>query len=264
MQAAWPDITIEGGEAAFLQYVESRRHPGAILSSLHAEDLYLTYACAHGCEAALRAFDRRYLSQVDHFVPPGDRSPAFLDELRQVLRDKLLVGRDGAPPKIAGYSGRGSLQSWVRTAAVHAARNLHRSRGSDPLRQGDEGAVNSLTDAQEPELRYLKQKYRQEFKEALQAAFGSLPFEQREVVRLHYVDGLNIDKIGDLLGVNRATVARWRVAAQQALLAATQRQLHQRLKLSKTEFSSLARLVQSQLDVSLARLLRPGSGREDS
>ena len=65
----------------------SRHHPtGPTPAALHVEDLYLACACAVGCDAALLAFERRYLSQVDHFLPPGDRTPAFLDELRQSSR----------------------------------------------------------------------------------------------------------------------------------------------------------------------------------
>lgn len=256
-RAAWPSITLQGGEAAFAQHIARHLPAGTEPPSLHIEDLYLACACTQGSAAALLAFERQYLSQVDHFLPPGDRNPAFLDELRQALRDKLFVGREGAAPKIADYSGRGTLHSWVRTAAVHTARNLHRGRKIDLLRDPSEAAVSALTSDQDVELGYLKGRYRQEFKEACQAAFACLPPEQRDVLRMHYVEGFNIDRIGEQLGVNRATVARWRTAAQRAVLGETRRQLRHRLRLSDSEFGSLARLVRSQLDVSLARFLRP-------
>jgi len=255
-RAAWPEVALPGGAAAFAQYL-LRHHPtGVIPASLHVEDLYLAGACAAGCDAGLLAFERRYLSQVDHFLPPGDRTPTFLDELRQTLRDKLLVGRDGALPKIADYSGRGSLHSWVRTVAVHAARNLHRANKSELLRDPSESAMQALASSENPEFNYLKRKYQKDFKEAFESAFASLPTEQREVLRLHYVEGLNIDNIGLQLQVNRATVARWRNSARQAVLDETRRQLRQRLQLTDSEFVSVARLLRSQIDVSLARLLR--------
>lgn len=110
--------------------------------------------------AALRAFEKHDLSQVDHSLPPGDRTPDFLDELRQVLRDKLFVGKDGTPPKIVDHSGRGSLHSWVRTAVVHTARSLHRTRRPDEVGAHNEAAVIALSSDENPELSYLKRKYR--------------------------------------------------------------------------------------------------------
>lgn len=171
------------------------------------------------------------------------------------MRDKFFVSPAGALPKIADYSGRGSLHSWVRTAAVYTARNLHRSRRSDPLGNPDAAAAQALTSDPDPELGYLKGKYQVEFKEAIQAAIQSLPKEQLDVIRLHYGEGLNIDRIGQQLGVSRATVARWRTAARQAILNQTRRYLRQRLRMSDSDFGSLARLMRSQLDLSLNRVL---------
>lgn len=261
-RAAWPSIAIEGGEAAFVRHIERHVPNGTELATLHAEDLYLACACAQGSEAALQEFERRYMSQIDHFLSAGDRQPAFLDELRQALRDKLFVGWDGKPPRIAEYSGRGSLHSWFRTAAVHTARNLQRGRKLDVLRAPGDAALSALASEQDPELGYLKGRYRNEFKEACQAAFSSLSPEQRDVIRMHYLEGLNIDRIGVRLGVNRATVARWRTAAQRAILDETKRQLRHRLRLSDSEFGSLARLVRSQLEVNLAAVLDPEPGGE--
>lgn len=259
-RAAWPNLPLDGGEDTFFRHIQLHLQAGIEPSSLHIEDLYLACACAQGSEAALVEFERHYLAKVDHFLPAGDRQPAFLDELRQVLRDKFFVGRSGAPPRIAQYSGRGSLHSWVRTAAVHAARNLHRGRDNASLQTSSEAALGALISDPDPELSYLKDRYRQDFKEACQAAFASLPPEQRDVVRMHYVEGLNIDRIGVQLGVNRATVARWRIAARQSIFDETKRQLRSRLRLSDSEFGSLARLIRSQLDVSLAKVLGRGSG----
>ena len=260
-RAAWPEIALVGGEESFIRHVERHLAPGAEPASLCIEDLYLACACAQGSAAALLAFDRQHLAKLDLFLPPGDRAPAFLDELRQTLRDKFFVSRDGAPPKIADYSGRGSLHSWVRTAAVFTARNVHRSRRSDPLGDPNEAAVLALTSGHDPELSYLKDRYGLEFKEAIQTALAALPSEQRDVIRLHYAEGLNIDRIGVQLGVSRATVARWRTAARQAILTATRRQMRQRLRLSDSEFGSLAQILRSQLDVSLVRFLRSDKDR---
>jgi RNA polymerase sigma-70 factor (ECF subfamily) len=260
-QAAWPDVILNEGESAFHQHLQRHAGTASEPASLLVEDLFLALGCSQGNAAALRAFDRKYLSQIDRFLQASDRQPAFVDELRQLLRDKLLVGKDGAPPKIADYSGRGSLQSWVRTAVVHTARNMHRHRKTDALRESSDAVMGALTAEGNPEVQYLKARYREEFREAFYASIQTLPSEQIEVIRLHYVDGLNIDRIGQRLGVNRATVARWRTAAQQTLFELTRKQLRQHLKISDTEFVSIVQLLRSQLDVGLARFLRGDGGK---
>ncbi len=58
--------------------------------------------------------------------------------------------------------------------------------------------------------------------------------------------------------MHRATAARWLQAARAAVLDGTQGELIRRLRLSRTELANVMRLIESQLDVSLPRLL----GRE--
>ena len=106
------------------------------------------------------------------------------------------------------------------------------------------------------ELDYLKGRYQAEFKQAVEDAIATLPAEQLKILRLHYTDGLSIDRIGALLNVHRATAARWIRAASDAVRDETRRRLHERLRLSAGELDSLARLVQSQLHLSLSRLLK--------
>src|SRR5438552_1509727 len=91
----------------------------------------------------------------------------------------------------------------------------------------------------------------------LEAALAGLHGGKRHrtLLRLNLVDGLNIDKIGALYGVHRATVASWIAGARDEILTATRKALQERLKLSRAEFESLMGLVVSNLEVSLSRLL---------
>lgn len=61
-----------------------------------------------------------------------------------------------------------------------------------------------------------------------------------------------------LHGVHRATAARWVDAARETVLAGTQRELIRRLRISRSELASVIRLIQSQLELSLLRVLRRG------
>src|SRR5687767_7886006 len=92
-------------------------------------DLALAQACAAGDAAALRRFDDEILRPAVQAVRTIDAAPAFVDEVRQRLRAKLLVG-DGTADGVAQirqYAGRGALRGWVGVAAVRTALMMKRS-----------------------------------------------------------------------------------------------------------------------------------------
>lgn len=219
-----------------------------------AADLYLACACAHGDPAALAAFEAAFVVRVPSFVAKIDTSPAFIDEVKQQLRERLLVQKKEQSPKIAEYRGRGRLVSWLRVAAIRTALNLKTGKAKD--RTEDEEAADALLVDDDPELEYLRARYRQQFHDAFVGALASLEPRGRTVLRMHLIDGLNIDGIGSVYGVHRATIARWIASARDHLFETTRDALHEELGLSATEFASLVRLVRSQLDVSICRILR--------
>ncbi|WP_147443839.1 hypothetical protein [Corallococcus sicarius] len=102
----WPGIEVDPG--TFASHVEALRRSGGARPE-HLAELSLAHAAARGDAAGLPAFDKHILQEVLPSVRRVDASEDFLDEVRQVLRARLLVGQDGAPPRIAGYTGRGPL-----------------------------------------------------------------------------------------------------------------------------------------------------------
>jgi RNA polymerase sigma-70 factor (ECF subfamily) len=255
-RADWPDLDVdEAGFAAHLAYTVGNGDVATALGELHAGDLWLAYGCSVGDPGALAAFDREVLSQVGLLLGRMQPTPQLIDEVRQQLRTKLLVALPGGRPRIAEYAGRGPLAAWVRVAATRAALDLLRSAGA---RAGAELEPDDLTpgSGDSPELDYIKDRYRPQFKIAFQEALRGLDSEQRNVLRLHVVEGLNIDEIGALFKVHRSTVARWIAAARQQVLTEARRRLRAELGLSAGEFDSLAGVVRSQLDLSVAKILK--------
>jgi RNA polymerase sigma-70 factor (ECF subfamily) len=258
-RAEWPALAVE--PAALVEHIA--RHAPVdeellpALAALHAADLYLACACAAHAPGAIEAFDARYAAAVAGFVGRMDASPAFVDDVRQILRERLFVH---VPPKIADYSGRGALGSWLRVAAVRTGVSLRRVKSAQP--HEDEGAAVRAIAAggADPELDYIKARYRGEFEAAFQDALAKLDSEQRNVLRLHFVDQLNIDQIGAIFRVHRSTVARWLQASRGQILDETRRILRERMRITSMEFDSLAGLVQSQLDVSIAGALKQSKG----
>ncbi|HEU4533913.1 MAG TPA: sigma factor-like helix-turn-helix DNA-binding protein [Polyangiaceae bacterium] len=253
-RSAWPGVDLAAPD--FERHLAPRLGGEGAPGELCVEDLYLACACALGDPAAVAAFERHFLSRVSLFLSRMRPEPSLVDEVKQALRVRLLVAPAGSPPKIAEYSGRGSLQSWLQVAAVRAAIDLRRQRGGPEAEGAErEGAAEAVAGGRDPELDYLKGRYRAEFEGAFGASLQALPSEQRNVLRLHLVDGLSVDQIGGLFRVHRSTAARWVASAREAVLKETRGLLRARLGVSASEIESLARLIESQFDLSVARLL---------
>jgi RNA polymerase sigma-70 factor, ECF subfamily len=252
-RAAWPNVPLQ--PEAFAAHVADRVRTGGdpeeAIAGLHAADLFLACACALGIPQALAEFERVELSRVPAVVRRIDASAAFADDVAQAMREAFLVPARGGRARIAEYSGRGPLASWVRVVAVRTALRLGKERrASAPLEGEDE-----LPGIVDPELDHLKFRYRWAYEEAFEAALAALPDRDALMLKLHYVDRLNIDRIGALYGMHRATVARWRARVRRGLLAATREELRRRISMTPAEFESLLALVRSQLVVSIRTAL---------
>jgi len=247
---AWPGITCD--EQEFRRRIGQMASAGA--DTRYATDLYLACACAAGDDVALLRFEQEVLSGIDVALRKIDPSPAFADEVRQLLRNRLLVAdiEHGQPARIASYAGRGPLITWVRVAAVRAALTLiEKQRREVPATLS---RIDALAPADvDPGIAYLKRRYAAEFEAAFRDACKGLSPRARTVLRLNFGDGLNIEQIGSVYGVHRATVARWIARAREQLLDRTRAALERRLKLSPEEFDSMVKLVRSQIDISISQ-----------
>jgi RNA polymerase sigma-70 factor (ECF subfamily) len=184
------------------------------------------------------------------------------EDALQVVRTKLFVGdgsRDGTP-KIADYRGRGSLAGWVRVVAVRTALTLRRGARRAERREANDDALLDVPGALDVELDHLKTRYRGELQAALRRALSSLTARERNLLRMHFIEGLSVDDLGALHRVHRATAARWIVSIRERLFDAIREDLTHRLGIDRSEFDSLVALVRSQLDVSLHRFLAADDG----
>jgi RNA polymerase sigma-70 factor (ECF subfamily) len=254
---AWP--TVHVAPQAFVRYLAARAPAGLppekALEALRTNDLYLACACASKDPLAVALFDARYLGEVDHALVRMGLAGNVRDETKQVLRRRFFVEEAGAPPKIVEYSGRGSLRSWVRAAAVRAAlRVLRQPKGHVALDSITLRAV--AAPAEDLELAYLKRKYGEHFQVALREAFGLLQPRERNVIRHYFGEALSIDEMGVLYNVHRATAARWVGKAGNALVKKTRDILRHRLGASRAEISSILRLLHSQLEATLRAVVQ--------
>jgi RNA polymerase sigma-70 factor (ECF subfamily) len=252
-RAAWPTFTVAA--ETFIPYVASRLPDDAssidALAEMRGSDLYLACACAHGDDRAIAIFDAEYLGPI--FPLPRQLAAISLD-VRQLASMKLFVREGSDPPKIADYSGRGDLGSWVSVVTLRIGLSLLRGTKRElPL---DETALFELGATGDAEVAQLKKRYSKEFADAFHHALGTLAPRDRNLLRQHYVDALTMEQIGRIYRVHRITIVRWIDKARAKLAIETRRHLETRLGISRGELESIMRLIRSQMDVSLRTYLR--------
>lgn len=255
-RAAWPAIAVD--EGAMVEHL-ARALPEAdaldAIATANAEGLALAVGCARGDPSALETLDAIVIAESAAVGARMRFDHSAVDELEQALREKLLVGTAGTPPRIAQYAARGPFAGWIRVIATREALTLRR-RTVAATPPGPLEPVEELVAASDDvEMEHLRTRYSSDFKAAFQDALAALSVEDRNVLRMHLLDGLNIDEMGALFQVHRATAARWIGRARDKVASDTRRLLLERLRLSETELESLMGVVLSQLDVSLQRAL---------
>jgi RNA polymerase sigma-70 factor (ECF subfamily) len=238
----WPGIAVdEAGLAALIEERGQGVPPCAI-------DLVLARACVAGDAAAIRHFDREMFDRVDRVLGRLGLSAADAEDVKQDLRTKLLLG-DRA--KLAQFQGTGPLVQWVASVAGREALStLRRKKPIDSL--GDDDLLDANDD---PALTALKSQHGSDFKRAFQAAVAELPARDRAVLRAMIVDDRTINEIAAVYGIHRVTASRWVAEIRHALLKGTRNRLRAQLSLDESNLDSAMRMIDSNLDLSLYRLL---------
>ncbi len=255
LRAAWNDQPphLEAFGAELARCLPEGADPSQV-AMLRAVDLHLAFAARLGHPGAMTRFESSVTSTLGAVIGRVDRSEAFIDEIKQRLRTKLFVSDGTSPPKIAHYTGQGDVLTWVRVVAVREALDSVRAERRRAL-DSDEALMAIEASATGPDMLAFTQQYKAQFSEAFRDALAELKPEQRNVLRLHYIHGLSIDKLGAVLHVHRSSAARRVAKARQDLLSGTRRLLHARLSIDRREFDQLMGLVASRLDLSIERFL---------
>jgi RNA polymerase sigma-70 factor (ECF subfamily) len=186
------------------------------------------------------------------------QSSSFGRELASVLTVRLLVGKEGNPPRVGTFAGRSSLATWLKSAAVRAGLNLleGQRRDVDSIRDSHPGADLPL------EAQLMRRRYAPAFTSALEGALRDLPRDERALLKLVFVEGLSLEEVGKMRAAHKSTISRQVTRIRAALLETVRGNLMQALKLNKSELSSLVRLLDSQLELSLERVFAERSDDE--
>jgi len=252
--AAWPELAVEPTRfAAFLGHRIPSDVPAAEAVRRRAvAELYLTHACLAGAPRALELFEEQYLKELPNMLARKRIDREVANDTVQQLRTKLLLGER---PLLLAYSGTGELRGWLRVTALRAAIRAQRKRGTDRSEDGELAAA-----ALDVDIQYQRKLYQEEFRGAFADALASLTVRQRNLLKHSVLHGATSDDLGALYQVHRATAARWLAEARDRLAAETQRRMIAKLAIDRAQYASILRLIHSQLDVSVERLLRTDHG----
>jgi RNA polymerase sigma-70 factor (ECF subfamily) len=247
-RAAYPGL--RPSDDALLATIRARivaePDPWATARELALEDLVLASACAAGDPVALRAVEAEHQADVRATLRRRGLRDLDLDEAEQLVRAELFAPRDGQPPRIAGYSGRGRLRGYLRAVAGRVALRVIAAR-----RIGETLDDAAPMDPGDLELDLLKRRYGVAFHDAFQAAFAALSAEDRFTLKQRFAKGLGVAEVGALLGVHATTASRRIADARARLVAGTREQMTTALGVGRAEASSLMRLIHREVEVTL-------------
>jgi RNA polymerase sigma-70 factor (ECF subfamily) len=224
----------------------------AVVAGLH-DDIYVAIGASDGDDAAVRACDAIMGRELDYTAMRLRATPTQADDVRSELRRLLFTSDTTRPAALTTFTGRGDLPGYVRVMAARAlARRMQRDRREEEL---DDGVLELLDPALDPEVAVLREHYREAVEAAFAAALGELSPRARAVLRYHLVDGWTIDQLGARYGTHRSTASRWLAAAREELRGGIRRRLASQLVISESQVDSIVALVTSRIEVSLDRLL---------
>jgi RNA polymerase sigma-70 factor (ECF subfamily) len=175
--------------------------------SLRVDELALARACAAGVNSAWEIFLTRFREKLYLSALRIAREDSAARELADTLYADLYGTntRDGQRvSKLASYTGRGSLEGWLRT--VLAQEYVNRYRRTKRLVSLDEESEEGVQfQAAEPDPIPPAD---QRLAHATDEALASLPAEDRVVLSAYYLDGRTLAEIARMLGVHESTISR--------------------------------------------------------
>ncbi len=175
--------------------------------TLRLEELALARACAAGHNSAWEIFLTRYREKLYHSALSIAREDSAARDLADTLYAELYgtTMRNGERvSKLASFTGRGSLEGWLRTVLAQEFVNRYRrTKRLVSLDEENEEGERMAAPQAEP-----LQSVDSRLETATDAVLASLASEDRLVLAAYYLDGRTLAEIGRMLGVHESTISR--------------------------------------------------------
>lgn len=193
--------------AKYLPHGAVQRERSELYGSLRVEELALARACAAGSEPAWDAFLVRYRAKLYDIAGYIAREDSAARELADSIYADLYgtETRDGRRTcKLASYTGRGSLEGWLRTVMAQEFINRYR-RQRRLVSLDDEDDKGDRLTAPDPEPAVAVDPLLESSTDEVLAALSA---EERFLLAAYYLDGHTLAEISCQLGVHESTVSR--------------------------------------------------------
>ena len=256
---AWPQLDLE--LEPFVERVLSLLDRSVLategLNEIAVEDLYLAYCCARGDERALKAFTRDCEFELKALAQKLRIAESDLDDIRQILWDKLFLDSPNHSMKILEYRGTGRLLHWFRVLAARTVLDENRrvKRSSKRQHLADDNALWDAVPTADPELENIRHRYKASFRSAFASAVAALEPVERNMLRCHYLMGMSTEQMAQVFGNHKATAARHVARVREKLFGFVRDRLKAQMGADSQELDSVMRLIDGELSVSLSRLL---------
>jgi RNA polymerase sigma-70 factor (ECF subfamily) len=200
-------VILDQVAAKYLPPGASARETAELYASLRVEELALARACAAGQERAWEIFMARYREKLYDIATYIAKESSAARELADSLYADLYgtTTRDGQRiSKLASYTGRGSLEGWLRT--VMAQEFVNRYRRQRRLvsldEESEDGAQFAATDS--APVAVVDPRIEVATDEVLCRASA----EDRFILASYYLDGRTLAEIARTLAVHESTISR--------------------------------------------------------
>jgi RNA polymerase sigma-70 factor (ECF subfamily) len=176
-------------------------------NTLRTEELALARACAAGHERAWELFLTRYREKLYDIAGYITKESSAARELADSIYAELYgtTTRDGQrTSKLSSYTGRGSLEGWLRTVMLQEHVNRYRrQRRLVSLDEETEEGVQFATAAPEAAIAVDSR-----VEAATDEVLLALPPEDRFVLASYFLDQRTLADIARTLGVHESTISR--------------------------------------------------------
>jgi RNA polymerase sigma-70 factor (ECF subfamily) len=198
---------VQGIAAKYLLVGAKEKDVRTFLLGLRVEDLALARACAAGNERAWEIFLTRFREKLYDVAAYIARESSAARELADSIYANLygLSNREGERvSKLASYTGRGSLEGWLRTVLAQEYVNRYRKQRR----------LVSLEEESEEGVQFAAAEVVSEpvsdprLEAATDEVLASIPAEDRFVLASYYLDRRTLADIARTLQVHESTISR--------------------------------------------------------
>jgi len=173
--------------------------------ALRIEELALARACVAGNEKAWEVFLTRYRAKLYEMAGAIAQDDSVGHELADSLYAELYglhTRGDRRVSKFSYYTGRGSLEGWLRTLLAQDYVDRYRRQKRLVRLEEEEEPHHSLPPAEPPAVADPR------LAPATDAALAALPAEDRFILAAYFLDGRTLAEIARMLKVHESTISR--------------------------------------------------------